>query len=93
MQQAKLAMVGLQAATNREAMERRHEQYCLHEPGLHLSVPCLDSMLPSPSPSHQGVPCQEETVLVVIVGRCLHNKALYQTLARFAESTTHIWHC
>ena len=74
-------------------MERRHEQECLYEPGLHLSVPCLDPMLPSPSPAHQGVPFQEETVLVVLVGSHLHNKASYQTVARFAESITHIWHC
>ena len=62
-------MVGLQAATNREAMERRHEQECLHEPGLHLSMPCLDPMLPSSSPAHQGVPFQQETALFMIVGR------------------------
>ena len=33
------------------------------------------------------------TVLAVIVSKCLHNQALYQSLARFATSTTHIFHC
>ncbi len=39
-------------------MERGYEQECLHEPGLYLSVPCMDPMQPSPSPSHQGAPFQ-----------------------------------